>query len=144
MPFTDPLRMSMSPHRAAQRRAKIVKLTAAGKSGSDIARLLGISRQRVAQLRDAEQVVRLDPPHVARRKAIPDLIRQGLCGSAMAPHLGCKPDVVLADIRKMIAKGELSTPLRAQLVANRSLAMSQAKIQAAEAARKAKAKRGKQ
>ncbi|WP_162258353.1 helix-turn-helix domain-containing protein [Frateuria sp. Soil773] len=133
----------MSPHRAAQRRAKIVKLSAAGTSGSDIARLLGISRQRVAQLRDAEQVVRFDPPHVARRKAIPDLIRQGLCGSAMAPHLGCKPEVVLADIRTMSAKGELSTPLRMQLIANRSLAMSQAKILAAEAARKAKGKRGK-
>lgn len=117
----------MSPHRAAQRRAKIIKLTAAGKSGSDIARLMGISRERVSQIRQEESAARPELPHVIRRRKIPSLIRKGYCGTAMAAVFGCKAEVVLADIRRLIELKELSKPLQVQLMANRSLAMSQAK-----------------
>lgn len=133
--FLDPDDMpNMSPYRAAQRRAKIIKLTAQGKTGSEIAELMGISRQRVSQLRDAENVERLPKPHVARREQIPALIEQRLSGIDMARFFGCSCWAIYADLRAM----NLSAAQREKLKENRSLAMSNAKIQAHEKRLKAR------
>jgi len=121
----------ISPYRAAQQRAKVVRLYTKGKTCAEIAVLMKRSRQRIAQILDYEQVERVPGPHVGRRLEIPRLITQGMCGMDMARHYGCSVDAIYADIRAL----KLTTPMKAQLAANRSRAQSIARKQAAEALR---------
>jgi hypothetical protein len=123
-PAAAKLHPPFSEAQRVARRNLIVMLSAQGWSGSAVALFMGLQRQRIAQIRDFENFKRPQRPHIARRKAIPGLIREGLCGTEMARQLGVSHDLIYADIRAL----KLSTPLKKQLMANRSRAQSESKI----------------
>jgi len=121
-----------TPEEATERRRLIKVWTREGRSGSDIARELGISRQRVSQLRDAVSAKRPAPPHVARRQLIPGLIAQGMTAVAISKHLGATLNAVYSDFSVI----KFTKAQRAQMQANMLLAMSKAKINAHQEKRK--------
>jgi hypothetical protein len=125
-PAAAKLKAPFSEAQRVERRNLIMKLSAQGWSGSAVAFFMGLQRQRIAQIRDFENFKRPPRPHIARREAIPGLIRDGMCGTDMARKFGVSHDLIYADIRTL----KLSTPLKKQLLANRSRAMSDAKIKA--------------
>jgi hypothetical protein len=115
-----------TPDEATERRRLIKLWTRAGRSGSDIARELGISRQRVSQLRDAVNAKRPAQPHVARRKSIPGLIAGGMTAVAISKHLGATLFKIYSDFSAI----EFTEAQRAQVRRNMIKAMSDAKIKA--------------
>jgi DNA-binding XRE family transcriptional regulator len=101
----------------AERDDLIRKLYAQGASQSDIARQVGLSRQRLFQLMDELRIPkrkRLTPEQ--RIKQVPVLIRAGLTGEKMAEKLGVKKAAMYRDIAR--AKPHLSKATRLKYLEN--------------------------
>jgi hypothetical protein len=125
--FATKKKTSLPTSEEATERRRLIKVwTREGRSGSDIARELGISRQRVSQLRDAVSAKRPAPPHVARRKLIPGLIARGMTAVVISKHLGATLNAVYSDFSVI----KFTKAQRVQMHANMLLAMSKAKINA--------------
>lgn len=101
----------------AERDDLIRKLYSEGASQSDIARQVGVSRQRLHQLMDELRIAkrkRLTPEQ--RIKQVPVLIRAGLTGEQMAEKLGVKKAAMYRDIAR--AKPGLSKATRLKYFEN--------------------------
>lgn len=85
-----------------RRNQRLARLHAKGLSGAEIARRLGLSRQRVSQLRKALRLKSVTGP-AQRQKSIPRLLREGHSGVAIAQHFGVSPRVIYRDVRKLAA-----------------------------------------
>lgn len=101
----------------AERDDLIRKLYAEGASQSDIARKVGVSRQRLHQLMDELRIrkrKRLTPEQ--RIKQVPVLIRAGLTGEKMAEKLGVRKAAMYRDIAR--AKPGMSKATRLKYLEN--------------------------
>lgn len=97
----------------AERDDLIRKLYSEGASQSDIARQVGVSRQRLHQLMDELRIrkrKRLTPEQ--RIKQIPVLIRAGLTGEQMAEKLGVRKAAMYRDIARAKPKFSKATRLK--------------------------------
>lgn len=107
-----------------QREALIRKLHRQGLSGSEIARQVGLSRQRVHQLFQQLRLMARVPPSTLRRRKMPALIRRGHCGTTLAEHFQVPLSTIYYDLRAVCAEDETLQPI---LRENTRLARSRAK-----------------
>lgn len=97
---------------AIKREARIQRLHAKGMRGSEIAEVMGVSRQRIHQLLNK---LRLKPhprsDYAKRRVKIPKLIRRGLTGAQVARECQVAPGQIYQDLR-VIADSALNEKMR--------------------------------
>lgn len=86
-----------------QRQALIRKLHHQGLSGADIARKVGVSRQRMHQIFQQLRLMARVPPSTVRRRKLPGLIRRGHCGASIAELLGVPTTTIYNDLRLVVA-----------------------------------------
>jgi DNA-binding CsgD family transcriptional regulator len=106
-----------------RRNQLLARLHAKGHSGAEIARRLGLSRQRVSQLRKTLRLKPVTGP-AQRQKTIPRLLREGLSGVAIARHFGVSPRVIYRDVRTLAVA---HPALLSRLKANASAAIGRAR-----------------
>lgn len=103
---------------SAKRDDMVRDLYRQGRTQSEIAREVGLSRQRIFQLLETLRVKkRVVPPRAERVRQIPSLIRQGLNGAAIARHFGISQGAVYQDIA--IVKPKMSAKLAGHYHENR-------------------------